>query len=89
MSVNTVYQAATDGFVTFHCGGAGGYAITNAQGYTDSSNPPTRKRAECAGDEGPDTYPSGCMPVRKGDYWRVYSNTSSYIYNIDWLPLGY
>lgn len=54
---NTVYQAATDGFVT-----ARGTSVV--VGYTDASNPPTTQRAG-------DVVYTLIMPVRKGDFWKV------------------
>lgn len=76
---NTVYLAATDGFVVA-CSTTPGYG---AAGYTDSSTPPTTQRigSYLAGDS---AVPSGItMPVKKGDYWKVTNCSTVY-----WLPLG-
>jgi microcystin-dependent protein len=73
---DTVYQAATDGYVIAYCtSGSGTFAC-----YTDSSNPPTTVRAT-------DTNTSGnasvTCPVKKNDYWKVTSASSVY-----WIPGG-
>jgi hypothetical protein len=78
-SNNTVYQAATDGFVV---------ALNNQyageiKGYTDGSNPPTTQRAWSSANNGGDTGRDITMPVRKGDYWKVTGGTTIY-----WLPIG-
>jgi hypothetical protein len=81
-SANTVYQAATDGFVVAT---AGMYGDSDVFGYTDSSNPPTTLRAafNVAATVG---YGSITMPVKKNDYWEItYNGSSPTIY---WLPLG-
>jgi len=75
---NTVYQAATDGFIiAITPNGA-----TQVFGYTDGSNPPTTVRAV--------NYTNGAapicsitMPVRKGDYWKVTGASTVY-----WMPVG-
>lgn len=70
-SNNTSYQAATDGFVLVAAA-----ASESPYGYTDGSNPPTTQRII--------GYFSGfCMPVRKGDWWKVTGATTVY-----WLPMG-
>lgn len=76
-SNNTVYQAATDGFV--HCYNT---AATNVEGLTDSSTPPTTIRTR-------NGYTTGgnfgiTMMVKKNDYWKV-TGTS----NVFWLPLTF
>jgi hypothetical protein len=57
-SKDTVYRAATDGFVS-----AIGTAST---GWTDSNNPPTTQRTSSSNFDG-----QCFMPVRKGDYWKI------------------
>lgn len=76
-SNNTVYQAATDGFVcAYYTSGASEPMVIK----TDNSNPPTTVRAsklnyQYGGSLG------GC-PVRKGDYWKTeYANV------VWWIPL--
>jgi hypothetical protein len=65
-SNNTVYQAATDGFVVNPTAGS-----ESPKGYTDASNPPTTQMAI-------GYFSSFVMPVRKGDYWKVTGTTSVY-----------
>ncbi len=89
-SVNTVYQATTDGFVSVMAYGAGGNYDAWIGGYTDSSNPPgTLRTASLARDT---TMRYGItMPVKKGDYWRIVINVgdgSTAGYSIYWLPIG-
>ena len=81
-SNNTVYQATTDGFVTaWATPGAYGSWV---YGYTDANNPPTTKRAQCAGgSESAGTALGITMPVKKGDYWKV---TGANI--VCWIPFG-
>ena len=76
----TTYQAATDGLVSAH-----GDQNGQIDGFTDSSNPPTTKRTF-----GGDAAGGGlCMPVRKGDYWKVnFPSAQPSVYAIYWLPLG-
>ena len=93
-TVNTVYQAATDGFVT--CFGFATADMTNAfiSGATDGANPPGTTRAQAylhRLDSVPVNVP-GCyimFPVRKGDYWEITTGvTGSIITTVYWLPLG-
>ena len=74
-SNSTVYQAATDGMVT-----AINEWAADMMAFTDGNNPPTTERTRCQIANG---NPGLCMPVRKGDYWRVTSATKVW-----WLPLG-
>ncbi len=82
-SINTVYRAATDGFVVARAntGGDGVYLTLR----TDSANPPTTMRAH----ENASVYDSACitMPVRKGDYWKV-ETWSTAINRVYWIPFG-
>ncbi len=77
---DTVYQAASDGFVV---GGMenGSYYII---GKTDDATPPMTKRATC----GAGAYSHGgiTMPVRKDDYWQISSDASSLTF-VYWIPL--
>ncbi len=86
LQYNTVYQAATDGFVTFDFTPV----VTEDErftGYTNSTNPPNVERFQLESGEGGHSL-SAMMPVRKGDYWEVAAeagtNTSYHLY---WLPL--
>ena len=74
---NTVYQAATDGFVL--CRGTTDIAVV---GYTDGSNPPTTERIRQASSQ--NSINSFTMPVRKNDYWKVTGGSVIY-----WIPLGW
>lgn len=78
-SNDTVYQAASDGFV---CATA---TPENAliKGYTDGSNPPTTLRTQCRGGGGSANDAGITMPVKKDDYWTVTSANTVY-----WLPIG-
>ncbi|HAJ57218.1 MAG TPA: hypothetical protein DCL35_05555 [Candidatus Omnitrophica bacterium] len=89
---NTVYQAATDGFVVAYG------PVNNNKGYgdnpwlhglTDGNNPPVTKRASCdfLGGWGTDnnTIMTFTMPVRKGDYWKVTTVGNATVY---WISLG-
>lgn len=71
---DTVYQAATDGFVTAYNDGA-----SRVAGYSDSSNPPTTKRVGSAQDAD-----GIMMPVRAGDYWKVPASAGGGV--VYWLP---
>ena len=74
---DTVYQAATDGFVL--CRGDTDVAVA---GYTDGSNPPTTERIRQASSQ--NSINSFTMPVRKNDYWKVTGGSVIY-----WIPLGW
>jgi len=82
-SNNTVYQAATDGFVIAY---SGMNWTRDIMGYTDSSNPPTTMRIRSR----LNTYHSGTsiasitMPVKKNDYWKLTGDATT----IYWIPLG-
>ena len=84
-SANTVYQAATDGFVTGYLSiGQGPYGSIEI--LTDASNPPTTVRVHEHGIEtqrGEGQAFSVTSPVRKNDYWKV--NGAQTVY---WIPLG-
>jgi len=77
---DTVYLAATDGFV---CAGSTEGTTNDLKGYTDSSNPPTTLRLKSVLFVSGASISSITMPVRKGDYWKV--TGASWIY---WLPVG-
>jgi len=83
-SVDTIYQASTDGFVVMYVS----YGVNNAQArcLVDSTSPPTTRRT------GTGVYGSGgdddgfTCPVRKGDYWMAQglSITSAVVW---WVPM--
>lgn len=80
-TTDTVYQAATDGWV---CAYNTGYNDGALEGFTDGSDPPTTKRVGDRGGQAADTYlASISMPVRSGDYWKV-TNADT----VWWLPLN-
>jgi len=74
---NTIYQAATDGFVLARCNDLGDVI----EGYTDGANPPTTLRPK-AGRGGNTQWETFTMPVRKNDYWKTVNAD-----NIWWIPL--
>jgi hypothetical protein len=89
-SLNTVYQAPSDGFVvakiTTPFGGKGWIS-----GLTDSSNPPATERAVATVDSTTAANSSSfTMPVRKNDYWKViYGDVSGTpVKLLYWIPLG-
>lgn len=77
---NTVYQAATDGFIVGY--GVAGAVVTDI--FTDSSNPPTTKRTafDIYGLNG---FGNFSCPVRKNDYYKVVPTHQSDV--IFWIPL--
>lgn len=94
-TIDTVYLAASDGFVTcfatLTCGvGANTCAIT---GLTDASNPPTTERVKQSfSNIALVLISSITFPVKKGDYYKVASTatgtatvTASTMF---WIPLG-
>jgi len=78
-SNNTVYLAASDGFVCAFKA----TAFYNIKGYTDGSNPPTTIRVRAAADQANPQGISITFPVKKNDYWKVTGATTVY-----WLPVG-
>jgi hypothetical protein len=84
-SNNTVYQAATDGFVIYMDDTTGQYS--SIYGYTDGNPNPATVRAHIytVGNGGTTQQAMFTMPVRKGDYWKVNGAGTPVVY---WLPLG-
>jgi len=80
-STNTVYQAATDGFVLAGLTGDNMYV----NGLSDSFNPPTTVRIQDQCYNASNKQAGITMPVRKNDYWEVTTNGSTYVW---WIPLG-
>jgi len=76
-SLNTVYQAATDGYIVVDSTNA----VGDFQILTDGSTPPTTTRQSCSfsGDTS-----SVMCPVKKDDYYKVNSTLGSQ--NVFWLP---
>ena len=79
--VDTVYQAATDGFVVTYLTGDAAVKI-----YTDGNATPTTIRTTCQTYFG---YGGPMCPVRKNDYWKVEEvDVGSGTANVYWLPIG-
>lgn len=85
-SDDTVYQAATDGFVCAYSTQTGGGSGVGLEGFTDGNAAPTTKRCDSYVDvaENGDVACSITMPVRCGDYWKV--KVSGAGVTIYWLP---
>ncbi len=88
-TTGTIYQAATDGFVTsFITATTGSRGILTA--FSDANPAPAITRAIASVDYTYSPRNSLMIPVRKGDYWVVYVNnvigfstTGTY-----WVPMG-
>lgn len=78
-SVNTTYQASTDGFVLCYSATSGGITVII---YVDTFTPPTTIRIQNGEGYGGSSVGTMC-PVKKGDYWKV-SSTAEVVY---WIPL--
>lgn len=78
-SLNTPYQAATDGTFMGTCTTSGSTTIT---ALTDSANPPTTARLTQSGSVG--SISVSC-PVKKNDYWKVTCTQAGTVY---FIPLG-
>jgi len=74
---DTVYRAMSDGFVCARTTG-----ISEVEGRTDGSNPPTTARNINEGHVAADQC-GITMPVKKGDYWKVINADLS----VFWIPL--
>lgn len=93
-NVNTVFQAASDGFVV----GAFDFTFTSGagpfvQGLSDASNPPITERAFIEGpiDSAANMSMTIMFPVRKGDFWEVVSTPGGGTITkreLNWVPLG-
>lgn len=101
-SNNTVYQAATDGFVVVSLLGSsagGDRNYSESVGYTDGSNPPTTVKGYAGVNYCPSTSDlikqnSYSFPVKSGDYYKVVltqnhsGGTCSTTQTITWIPMG-
>jgi hypothetical protein len=95
-SLNTIYQATTDGFVIATISVAASESWGEIYGYTDSSPSPSTVRAKASAGEWTNTdwavkSNSLTMPVRSGDYWKVTrpsSGGTAPTVTIYWIPLG-
>lgn len=78
---DTVYQAATDGFVCV-------YSIQVANPiielYTDNNNPPTTLVSKSFISIVSTSIANVNSPVKKGDYWEV---TGTVVVTVWWIPL--
>lgn len=80
-------QAATDGFVVAYAHKASDAA--GLTGYTDGNADPTTIRVKAYAEDVDGTaYVNICMPVRKGDYWKVTLDNTSTMDAIYFIPLG-
>ena len=82
-NINTVYQAPTDGFVSFNTqmGTQGNVFL-----HSDTNNPPITEIAEISGDWGDADIPC-CEPVEKSHYWKITYAGGGTIDLIFWVPL--
>lgn len=84
-SENTVYQAASDGFVVGHWNVEAGF--TDGQVKSDGSNPPTTVRVQGDAGSAGEKVPF-CVPIRSGDYYKVERNGSGGSAAVYWLPIS-
>lgn len=91
LAFDTIYQANTDGLVHAFASssGIGKEALLIAM--TDANNPPTTYRtgAHSIPTAGMNTSYNGlCMAVKKGDFWKVYSEVVGIVIpgKIFWIP---
>ena len=95
-AADTVYQAATDGFVCAAFTGVAQDRACYVIGYTDGGNPPTIARASAStvavANVDTTQLNSFTMPVKKGEFFRVaFTNITgdgAYTLVIYWMPLG-
>lgn len=83
-SVNTDYQAASDGFVIVF--GIATTGVWTATCYTDSASTPTTIVAQDA--QTIAAYFNFMFPVKKGDYYR-FTQAGTAAGTIKWIPLGF
>lgn len=85
-SVDTVYEASTDGFVV--AWGEKDGATPYIRVKTDGSNPPTTITAyQREGEYANDSRQSVTSPVKSGDYWKTESGNLKNI-SVYWIPLS-
>jgi hypothetical protein len=93
-AVDTIYQAATDGFVIAMIDCPTSSDRGRLDGYTDSAATPTTKRCACEaslqGLYNMIQVASIMMPVKKNDYWKMTKTTDAGTptYTVYWIPLG-
>lgn len=84
-SINTIYQASTDGFV---CATINGGTTAGLTGITDANSEPTTVRLRTYAEEVEGTvYQCLTMPVKSGDYWKITGQNESDS-DIQWIPLS-
>ena len=86
-SVDTVYQAATDGFVLVYFGNTLN-EYNRVAGITDVSNTPTTIRIEAFTANYGGWLSNFTMPVRKNDYWKASHFAGTAPVTVYWIPLG-
>ncbi len=88
----------SDGFliVALHCTGDGESARGFVEAFTDANSTPTTRRGRIANHyrENQNTViqdSTMTIPVRKGDYWKVYTKCTQHKITVDvfWIPLGH
>jgi hypothetical protein len=86
-SVDTVYQAATDGFVVIIVNGQTD-AVGTATTFSDASNPPTTIRGKTAYDPG--KLLTVTTPIKQNDFYKVTTATSTGTpaFTMYWVPMG-
>lgn len=90
LTVGTVYQASTDGFVVFS-GVPVGTTQYFVNCYVESTNPPTAIRARTMGYSIGGNYesiPYLMVPVRKGEYYKVQTENTGTVINYQFVPMG-
>lgn len=85
-SINTVYQAATDGFFVTRVISSAGYD-TYAYIYTDGSNPPTTLRGQLDSQQADADAGSFTCPVKKDDYYKCTAALPAAAVTLYWIPL--
>jgi hypothetical protein len=86
-SVDTVYQAATDGFVVIIADGQAS-GVGTVTTLSDASNPPTTVRGAATFD--PVKVHTVTTPIKKSDYYKVATSTSAGTpaFTMFWVPMG-
>lgn len=82
-ATGTIYQAATDGFVTAYTSSSS--SSGNLIGLSDSSATPSTVRNEAYINPSSNAQLSIMFPVKKNDYWEVTTTLSA---TVQWIPLG-
>lgn len=83
-SVDTVYQADSDGFVLVTSSSTDQRPYYTV--YSDGNSPPTTNRFRMRNTDGNSVH-SACVPVKKSDYWKVANSGTLGNLTIYWIPL--